>query len=108
MTAFRAWWSRLWAPREDPVARVCRMLDAAKSRQLAMMAWKDPDFGEVMTSFYAAPAQAQTLDDIKQPTAEEMLLHRVREMAPGFQGAPLPKPSRSPPGLRPDSAGMDV
>ena len=105
MTRLLAWWARLWAPREDPILRVTRMLDVAKAHQMATIAWTDPALGEVRCAFYAATAPLEHNPDVKQPTVEEILTQRVREMAPGFHRAPLPRPPTPPLGLRPD--GMD-
>ena len=102
----RFWFTR--QPPEDPIARVGRMLDAAKSRNLATIAWTDPDLGEIRSAFYQAQPALPEHPAVNELTPEEMVQRTVRIMAPGFQGVPLPKQPRRPPGLPPDGSGLDT
>ena len=99
-------WSKP-ATTEDPILRVSRMLDAAKSRGLATLAWTDPDLGEIRSAFYATQPALPQMPAVKDRTPEEMVRETVRIMSPGFQDVPLPKQPRRPAGLPPDNAGLD-
>lgn len=84
--------------KEDPIARLERIVRLAKAGNTATLMFKDVQLGEVRLAMYQTLAQPTSLEQAKARTPEDIIREQVRLMAPGMERMPIPKP---PPGHEP-------
>lgn len=91
--------------KEDPVVRLARVLDVAKSRKMATIAFHDPDLGEVRCAFYEEHVVRQDTLTQRALTADQEAARVIGELTGRKAGTiRMPKP---PPGWQPDESGLD-
>jgi hypothetical protein len=99
-----AWFLR--APKEDAAARIDRVLEIAKKRGAATLAYRDPVLGEVHLAMYQTVTPTQ-LDPGKQKSAEDIIREQLRVMVPGSGMDQMPIPKPRPGTERHEEAGFD-